>query len=145
MFITNIANLIGMNLEIGTQRLVLEGKPVHQRETQFEGFSRTSFVLKQALLEDNMSFHLLRWYPCEMSIEYNCENIPSGIFVTNHFKFEAKRMKDDDARYVQLIIMQHLITSIQTWFCICKIQVWGMGFSEKFYAMLLIYLDCLYL
>ena len=29
-FITNIANLVGMNLEIGTQRLVLEGKPPHQ-------------------------------------------------------------------------------------------------------------------
>ena len=32
MFIINIANLIGMNLEIGTQRLVLEGKPLHQLE-----------------------------------------------------------------------------------------------------------------
>ena len=30
MFIINIANLIGMNLDIGTQRLVLEGKPPHQ-------------------------------------------------------------------------------------------------------------------
>ena len=29
LFITNIANLVGMNLEIGTQRLVLEGKPLH--------------------------------------------------------------------------------------------------------------------
>ena len=33
MFITNIANLVGINLEIGTQRLVLEGKPLHQLET----------------------------------------------------------------------------------------------------------------
>ena len=30
MCIINITNLIGMNLEIGTQRLVLEGKPPHQ-------------------------------------------------------------------------------------------------------------------
>ena len=35
-----------------------------------------------------------------MSIEYNCENIPLGIFVTNHSRFETKRMKDDDTRYV---------------------------------------------
>jgi hypothetical protein len=27
-----------VNLEIGTHRLVLEGKPLHQFETQFEGF-----------------------------------------------------------------------------------------------------------
>ena len=35
-----------VNLEIGTQRLVLEGKPLHQIETQFEGFPRTSFYPK---------------------------------------------------------------------------------------------------
>ena len=35
-----------MNLEIGTQRLVLEGKPLHQLETQFKGFPRTSFCHK---------------------------------------------------------------------------------------------------
>ena len=46
MFIINIANLVGMNLEIGTQRLVLEGKPLHQLETQFEGFPRMSFYPK---------------------------------------------------------------------------------------------------
>ena len=46
MFIINIANLVGMNLEIGTQRLVLEEKPHHQLETQFEGFPRTSFYPK---------------------------------------------------------------------------------------------------
>ena len=34
-----------VNLEIGTQRLVLEGKPL-QLETQFEGFPRTSFCPK---------------------------------------------------------------------------------------------------
>ena len=32
--------------EIGTQRLVLEGKPLHQFETRFEGFPRTSFCPK---------------------------------------------------------------------------------------------------
>ena len=46
MFIINIANLVGMNLEIGTQRLVLEGKPLHQFKTQFEGFPMTSFCPK---------------------------------------------------------------------------------------------------
>jgi hypothetical protein len=46
MFITNIANLVGMNLEIGTQRLMLEGKPLHQFGTQFEGFPRMSFCPK---------------------------------------------------------------------------------------------------
>ena len=35
-----------VNLEIGTQRLVLEGKPLHQLKTQFEGFPRTSFYPK---------------------------------------------------------------------------------------------------
>jgi len=30
MFIINITNLVGINLEIGTLRLVLEGKPLHQ-------------------------------------------------------------------------------------------------------------------
>ena len=35
-----------VNLEIGTQRIVLEGKPLHQLETQFEGFPRTSFYPK---------------------------------------------------------------------------------------------------
>ena len=29
--------VVGINLEIGTQRLVLEGKPLHQLETQFKG------------------------------------------------------------------------------------------------------------
>jgi hypothetical protein len=29
-----------------------------------------------------MSFHLLLKCPSEMRIKYNCENIPSGIFVT---------------------------------------------------------------
>jgi hypothetical protein len=38
LFIINIADLVGMNLEIGTQRLVLEGKSLHQLETYFEGF-----------------------------------------------------------------------------------------------------------
>ena len=33
MFIINIANLVGINLEMGTQRLVLEGKPLQQLET----------------------------------------------------------------------------------------------------------------
>ena len=35
-----------VNLEIGIQRLVLEGKPLHQVETQFEGFPRTTFCPK---------------------------------------------------------------------------------------------------
>jgi hypothetical protein len=35
-----------VNLEIGTQRLMLEGKPLHQLETHFEGFQRMSFCLK---------------------------------------------------------------------------------------------------
>ena len=94
-----------------------------------------------------MSFYLLLWYPCEMSIEYNCEDITSYIFVTNHSRFEAKRMKDDDVRYVQPIIMQHWITfthesSIHPNLILpCQIQVWGMNFSEKSYAILLILLS----
>ena len=44
----NIANLVGINLEIGTQRLVLEGKPLHQLEAQFKGFPRTSFHPKES-------------------------------------------------------------------------------------------------
>ena len=45
-YVYHIANLVGMNLEISTQRLVLEGKPLHQLEAQFEGFLRTSFCPK---------------------------------------------------------------------------------------------------
>jgi hypothetical protein len=59
MFIINITNLVGMNLEIGTRRLVLEKKPLYQLEEQFEGFPRTSFCAKISTFEDNMSFHLL--------------------------------------------------------------------------------------
>ena len=59
MFIINTTNLVDMNLEIGTQRLVLEGKPLHKFKTQFEGSQGRASVLKQALLEDNTSFHLL--------------------------------------------------------------------------------------
>ena len=40
-----------VNLEIGTQRLVLEGKPLHQLETQFEGFPWTSFCPKTNTFE----------------------------------------------------------------------------------------------
>ena len=40
-----------VNLEIGTQRLVLEGKPLHQLETQFKGFPRTSFFPKASTFE----------------------------------------------------------------------------------------------
>ena len=40
-----------VNLEIGTQRLMLEGKPLHQLEAQFEGFSRTSFCPKASTFE----------------------------------------------------------------------------------------------
>ena len=53
MFLINIANLAGMNLEIGTQRLVLEGKPLHQLETQLKGSQGQASILKQALSEDN--------------------------------------------------------------------------------------------
>ena len=35
-----------VNLEIGTQKLMLEGKPLHQFETQFKGFPRMSFCPK---------------------------------------------------------------------------------------------------
>ena len=51
MFIINIANLVGMNLKIGTQRLVLEGKPLNQFKTQFEGLSRMSFYSKTSTFE----------------------------------------------------------------------------------------------
>ena len=46
MFIINVANLVGMNLEIGTRRLVLEEKPLQPLEAQLEGFPRTSFCPK---------------------------------------------------------------------------------------------------
>jgi hypothetical protein len=48
-----------MNLEIGARRLVLEGKPLHQLETRFEGFPRMRFCSKAITFEDNMTFHLL--------------------------------------------------------------------------------------
>ena len=49
MFIINVANLVGMNLEIGTQMLVLEGKPLHQLEAQLEGFPRTRLCPKASI------------------------------------------------------------------------------------------------
>jgi hypothetical protein len=47
-----------VNLEIGTQRLMLEGKPLHQLEAQFKVSQGRAYVLRQALSRDNMSFHL---------------------------------------------------------------------------------------
>jgi hypothetical protein len=35
-----------VNLEIGIERLILEGKPLHQLEMQFKGSQGRSFVLK---------------------------------------------------------------------------------------------------
>ena len=35
-----------VNLEIGTQRLMLKGKPLHQHEAQFKGFPSMSFCPK---------------------------------------------------------------------------------------------------
>ena len=58
-FITNIANLVGMNLEIGTHRLILEGKPLHKLECNSNVFEGRAPVLKQALSGDNMRFHVL--------------------------------------------------------------------------------------
>jgi hypothetical protein len=40
-----------VNLEIDTQRLVLEGKPLHQFEAQLESFPRTSFYPKTSTFE----------------------------------------------------------------------------------------------
>jgi hypothetical protein len=40
-----------VNLEIGTRRLVSEGKPLHQLEAQLEGFPRMSFCLKASTFE----------------------------------------------------------------------------------------------
>ena len=51
------------------------------------------------------------------------------FLVTNHSRFEAKRMMDDNARYVQPIIMQYLITSIQTWFFLQN-SSWGIDFYK---------------
>jgi hypothetical protein len=48
-----------VNLEIGTRRLVLEGKPLHQLEAQLKVSQGRAFVLKQAFSRDNLSFHLL--------------------------------------------------------------------------------------
>jgi hypothetical protein len=48
MFIINIANLVMLNLEIGTLKLVLEGKPLNQ--IAFLRFPKDKLsVLKQAL------------------------------------------------------------------------------------------------
>jgi len=46
-----------VNLEIGTQRLVLEGKPLHQLKHNLKVSQGRASVLKQALFGDNMSFH----------------------------------------------------------------------------------------
>ena len=48
-----------VNLEICTQRLMLEGKPLHQLECNSKVSQGRALVLKQALLGDNTSFHLL--------------------------------------------------------------------------------------
>jgi hypothetical protein len=40
-----------VNLEIGTRRLVSEGKPLHQLESPLKGFLRTSFCPKASTFE----------------------------------------------------------------------------------------------
>jgi chromosome condensin MukBEF complex kleisin-like MukF subunit len=40
-----------VNLEIGTRRLVSEGKPLHQLKAQLEDFPRTSFCPKESTFE----------------------------------------------------------------------------------------------
>jgi hypothetical protein len=47
-----------VNLEIGTRRLVLEGKPLHQLERNSKVSQGRAYVLKQEISRDNMSFHL---------------------------------------------------------------------------------------
>jgi hypothetical protein len=101
-----------VNLEIGTWRLVLEGKPIHQFEAQLESFPWTSFCPKTSTFKRYHELAPSAVMPLWIECRYNCENIPSGIFVTNHFRVEAKRTKDDDTRYIQPIIMQHWMTSI---------------------------------
>jgi hypothetical protein len=40
-----------VNLEIGTRRLVSEGKPLHKLKAQLEGFARMSFCPKESTFE----------------------------------------------------------------------------------------------
>jgi hypothetical protein len=47
-----------VNLEIGTRRLELEGKPLHQLERNSKVSQGRACVLKQEIWRDNMSFHL---------------------------------------------------------------------------------------
>ena len=47
MFIINITNLVGTNLEIGTERLVLEGKPPHQLAPRMSFYPKTSTFGRQ--------------------------------------------------------------------------------------------------
>jgi hypothetical protein len=47
-----------VNLEIGTQRLGLKGKPLHQLEHNSKVSQGRACVLKQEILRDNMGFHL---------------------------------------------------------------------------------------
>ena len=42
----NIANLVGINLEIGTQRLILEGKPLQELETILRFCRRTDQFIR---------------------------------------------------------------------------------------------------
>jgi hypothetical protein len=44
MFIINIANLVGMTLEIGTQRLVLEGKTTSPIRSAIRRFSKDELL-----------------------------------------------------------------------------------------------------
>jgi hypothetical protein len=50
---------VGMNLEIGTHRLVLEGKPLHQLKCNSKVFQGQAFCPKTSTPKDSMSFHLL--------------------------------------------------------------------------------------
>jgi hypothetical protein len=48
-----------VDLEIGTRRLVLEGKPLHQLEAQLKVSQGRACVLKHAFSRHYLSFHLL--------------------------------------------------------------------------------------
>ena len=131
-------------LKIGTQRLMLEGKPLHQLECNWKVYQGWAPVLKQALSGDN------EFSPSVVIPLWNKpRNITVKIFLWVFLSLTILGLKQKEWRMTTQVCPTHHHATLNhihlNLILPCKIQVSGMGFSEKSYAMLLIHLGYLYL
>ena len=145
-----------MNLETGSWRLVLEGKPLHQPEMQFEGFPRMSFCPKTSTSRrwlELSPFAIIYICFCKkkkemMPLWNELRDIIVKLFLQVFLSLTISGLKQKKwmiqtqgtTNQSSGNIESHSWESsiIQIWFCVCKIHVSGINFSKKSYAMLLI-------